>query len=839
MIQPCTLSLRRLGERIGFHALPAAFLAALVAVSFWRVFVGGVNLPIDVLYEETYPWKFQQPGVVAHNPNNRDPILLEYPVQHYVTTTVRNLQVPLWNPYVLGGVPELATGIFGVLYPLNAVYYLFPAIWAINIDVMLHVFLAGFFTYLYVVAIGGGRFGGAVAGACFMFSGIFTIYHALYPEYHAISWLPLAFLCAEKLVVEQRLRNAVLLGGVVAVQILAGQMQYIFYNLLAISAYLIFRGAVILHGTGKAASLTRPFWLATMGVGIGLALGAVQLIPTLELVPQSQRVFRPYHEMIPLGRSSWLSLLTAFSPTIFGTLPDRNWFGPGYPSTTMAYIGVAGLLLMVAALLLRRDKHVFVLAGLGLMTWLVALGTPFVYLLYTFVPGFSGLRQVGRAIYIYALVASILAGLGAAVIAQGPLGSADRLLRRLLIGAAGVWAVAVVGVLGAALWKDRLVPVATQLLADFAQGKGWTLAKSPAHYAERIGWMIQYELKYGAIFLAILGALLLVLAARRGGWLRPKAFQAVLAAVVAVDLLWFPLAYEHVVDPARYSLYAPSDSIAFLKRDPEKFRVLSLLSCGTGQAFHPNTLMPYGIEAIQAYNSLLPGRFGQFVRSLEKGKIVCGGEQHQNLFMLSRFRDDGMTQLLNVKYVATPPVAPFLQDKHLRLVFDGEVRLYENLRFLPRAFFVQNASWADQDEGILARLRRDDFEPRSLVVLKGDAGGRSEHRPSPEGSSAEVSVVDYQPSEVRVAVNAPTEGWVVLLDNDFPGWRASVDGYPARIYQANFTFRAVNVPAGRHRIEFSYRPLSFTLGVFVTGGALLACAIILWSERRRSMAPQC
>nr|MBI3612126.1 YfhO family protein [Nitrospirota bacterium] len=795
-------------------------------------------MPIDVLYEETYPWKFQKPGVVAHNPNNRDPILLEYPVQQYATTMIRNFQIPLWNPYVLGGVPELATGIFGVFYPFNGVYYLLPTVWAINIDVMLHAFLAGFFTYLYVVAIGGGRFGGVVAGACFMFSGILTLYHALYPEYHAISWLPLAFLCAEKLVVEQRLRNAVLLGGVIAVQVLAGQMQYIFYNLLAISAYLIFRGAVVVYETGKAGSLTRPFWLATLGVGIGLALGAVQLIPTLELVPQSQRVFRAYHEMIPLGRSSWLSLLTAFSPKIFGSFPDRNWFGPGYPSTTMAYIGVVGFLLMVAAVLLRRDKHVFVLAGLGLMTWLVALGTPFVYLLYTFVPGFSGLRQVGRAIYIYALVASILAGLGAAVIAQGTRGSTDRLLKRLLIGAAGVWAVTVVGVLGVVLWRDRLLPVATEFFVEFAKGKGWTLVKSSAHYAERIGGMIQYELRYGAIFLAVAGTLLLVLVVWRAGWLRPKAFQGVLAAIVAVDLLWFPLAYEHVVDTAEYSLYAPSDSIAFLKRDPEKYRVLSLLSCGTGQAFHPNTLMPYGIETIQAYNSLLPGRFGQFVRSLEETKIVCGGEQHQNLFMLSRFRDDGMTQLLNVKYVATPPVAPILQDKHLRLVFDGEVRLYENLQFLPRAFFVPNASWADQDENILARLRRDDFEPRSLVVLKGGPGGQIDRRPSPEGGPAEVSLVDYQPSEVRVMVNAPTDGWVVLLDNYFPGWRASVDGSPARIYQANFTFRAVNVPSGRHQIEFSYRPLSFTVGTLVTGGALLGCAVMLWYDKRRG-AIQC
>ncbi|MBI5570934.1 MAG: YfhO family protein [Desulfomonile tiedjei] len=796
-------------------------------------------MPIDVLYEETYPWKFQKPGTRAHNINSRDPILLEVPVQLYETEAVRKFQVPLWNPYLQAGVPELAAGIFGVFYPPNLVYYLLPEMWAVNADVLLHAFLAGLFMYYYVRFIGRSVFGGLIAGVTFMFSGSVTLYYAFYTVYHVICWLPLAFLCIEKLIVRQRFGSAVALGGVIGVQFLSGLLEFIFYNCVAIAVYTGLRYAVIVWEARSFRAVKRPLGMVALAVGIGLALGAIQLIPTLELVPLSQRIFRSYDEILPLGRTSWLSVLTALSPNVFGSYPDRNWFGPGFPINTMTYIGVSGLVLMFICLLTRRDRYMFVLTGVGLMTWLIALGTPLVYFLYTFVPGFSGLRQVGRILYLYTVVAAAMAGLGAATLEQTAPASTMRLLKRFLIGAVGIWTLIVVGVFGIAVGKDRLLPVAMEFFAEFAKGKGWVLAKSPVHYAERIGWMIQYELYYAVIFLVMSGIVLLLIAGYWKGWLRPATFKVALATAAVVDLLQFPLAYTHIVDSSKYPLYEISGSIAFLKQDQDKFRVLSLLSCGTGQAFHPNTLMPYGIEAIQAYNSLLPGRFGQFVRSLEEGKIMCGGEQHQNLFMLSRFRDDGMTQLLNVKYVATPPVAPILQDAHLRLVFDGEVRLYENLRFLPRAFFVPNASWADQDETILARLRRDDFEPRSLVVLKGDPGGQTDRRPSPEGLPAEVSVVDYQPSKVNVAVNAPTDGWIVLLDNDFPGWRASVDGNPAKIYQANFTFRAVNVPSGRHRIEFSYRPLSFTLGALVTSGALLACAVILWSDRRRSVVPQC
>jgi hypothetical protein len=436
------------------------------------------------------------------------------------------------------------------------------------------------------------------------------------------------------------------------------------------------------------------------------------------------------------------------------------------------------------------------------------------------------------------MVAAALAGLGVGTLEQGMTERANYLLKRFFMGAALVWFVVALGAVGVAVWKNRLLPVAMDVFGRYGHDKGWILIKSPSHYAERISWMIQYELVHGAIFLGFSGVILLLIAGWQKGWIRAPMFQVVLASLAVADLLAYPLAYVHIVDATAYPVYKVSDSVAFLKQDRDKFRVASLLSCGADQAFPPNTLMPYGIETVQGYNSFLPGRFGQFLHHLEGDDGTCGGDKHQNLFMIKHFRANGMGQLLNVKYVITPPVGPLLKDPDLSLVFDDEVRIYQNLRFLPRAFFVPDARWATEDEEVLRQLQREDFEPRSMVVLKGDVGGQIDRRSSPEGVPAEVSVVDYQPSEVRVAVNAPTDGWVVLLDNDFPGWRASIDGKPARIYQANFTFRAVNVPSGRHQIEFSYRPLSFTVGVLVTGGALLGCAVLLWYDKRRS-AIQC
>jgi uncharacterized membrane protein YfhO len=57
-------------------------------------------------------------------------------------------------------------------------------------------------------------------------------------------------------------------------------------------------------------------------------------------------------------------------------------------------------------------------------------------------------------------------------------------------------------------------------------------------------------------------------------------------------------------------------------------------------------------------------------------------------------------------------------------------------------------------------------------------------------------------------VDAPADGYLVLNDPYHPWWRASVDGRDAPILRANVLFRAVPVPAGRHRVEFAFEPLS-------------------------------
>ena len=71
-------------------------------------------------------------------------------------------------------------------------------------------------------------------------------------------------------------------------------------------------------------------------------------------------------------------------------------------------------------------------------------------------------------------------------------------------------------------------------------------------------------------------------------------------------------------------------------------------------------------------------------------------------------------------------------------------------------------------------------------------------------------------------------GMLVLADTAFPGWRATVNGQPARIYEPYGAMRGVALPAGRHIVEMTYRPLSVMLGAALSLiGAFAACVMEL------------
>ena len=92
-------------------------------------------------------------------------------------------------------------------------------------------------------------------------------------------------------------------------------------------------------------------------------------------------------------------------------------------------------------------------------------------------------------------------------------------------------------------------------------------------------------------------------------------------------------------------------------------------------------------------------------------------------------------------------------------------------------------------------------------------------------STGTARITDSRPNSVRIEAQLQSEGFLVLSDVHYSGWRASVDGRPAKILQTNSVFRGLPLGPGSHTIEFHFRPRSVYLGAVVSLATLVTLFI--------------
>lgn len=152
----------------------------------------------------------------------------------------------------------------------------------------------------------------------------------------------------------------------------------------------------------------------------------------------------------------------------------------------------------------------------------------------------------------------------------------------------------------------------------------------------------------------------------------------------------------------------------------------------------------------------------------------------------------------------------------------GAATVFENLRARPRAWLVPEVRHVSPDEALNAirSSRLSDgrgFDPARLALVE-DAIDFKTQQPDP-AAVARVVQVNSREMEVHTETSAPA--FLVTSDVLYPGWQATVDGAPARLYQTDYILRGVEVPAGSHIIRFTFIPKSFYYGAIVSGLSLL------------------
>jgi len=355
-----------------------------------------------------------------------DPYTQIYPMVYRAAQWVREGTLPLWNPYQYAGHPFLATVLYGVFYPGNLLFLVLPSEYAMEASSVLHLFLAGLFTYAFLREIDldvPAAFAGALT---FPLSGFFAS-QALWflPAWSAAVWLPLGLLAIERLLASRALGWACVLALCVALPVLAGWLQTWIYTMYCLGAYLALRTLALLVKPERRGAVLRAGMLGAVAMAVGIGLAAVQLIPSFELQSLGPR------------RPGGLTIIQSLG---MGAIPPERFLHgavdarPGFPRPT--YVGTLWLLLSVFTLLTARRIQVWFFLLLGAFAVLVALTvhTP-VFTLYRLLPASTWFRFPDRILFLYAFAASVLLASGLDAFIRAGARSRRRLLAALLASA--------------------------------------------------------------------------------------------------------------------------------------------------------------------------------------------------------------------------------------------------------------------------------------------------------------------------------------------------------------------------------------------------------------------
>jgi hypothetical protein len=166
----------------------------------------------------------------------------------------------------------------------------------------------------------------------------------------------------------------------------------------------------------------------------------------------------------------------------------------------------------------------------------------------------------------------------------------------------------------------------------------------------------------------------------------------------------------------------------------------------------------------------------------------------------------------------------------LQRVHSGDVKVYENTGVLDRAFVVHSTQIVADDHEALAALLDPSFDPRVEVVLQEPLTGTPLHQAIPDDVQlSPVQVQSYEAERVVIRADLDRPGFLVLSDTWYPGWQARVDGVEQPVLRANLNFRAIQLDAGRHTVEFVFHPVVVRIGAGISLSAVtVLLALGMW-----------
>lgn len=742
--------------------------------------------------------------------------------------------LPKWVPYVYGGMPVYANP-GSAYHPVHLLAEaLLPTGKVLAAIFVVQFWLAGTGMYLLARELRCRPWVAFVAGAAFQFTGVTMswVYAGHDGRIMVSTMAPLFFFFLHRGVRTGSIGPFAGAAGTLAFALLSFQIQNSYYLILAGFIWAVF----LLFHFGlhrRPAALARTLALGFGSIAFAFMIAAVNFLPFQDYVAESPRGMEGGR-----GYDYSTSYSMPFAGLVSMAVPEQQGASVADPATGRPlfpavdgfklhteYVGAFVLVLLFVGVMYGRSRYWWFFGGLALFALSMALGgnTPLYRLYYAALPGLDRFRAPDLTFYVAAFALVVMAALTLEALAERRAAAAAR--RAGVKDESGP---------GNVVWIGLGVVAVAVLGAMMAGG---ALPGEPSRAA---GWM------RFALFAGGITAVLWAWTSRRMG---STGAALLLALLTVADLAIVGRRFFHTTEgPAQ--VFAPDDVVSFLQSQPGPNRVWAFSvpgagvpTWGRGGSKGGDYPMLFGIEQVAGEHPNPLQRWVQYIGAGEQEitdfhnllgprdslAVVQGAGGEQAIVFNPR---PGLLEAANVRYVVS--MAP-LAHPGLREVFRGSALVYQVVNALDRAYLVPDVRKLPED-GILPAMTAGGWNPAQTAFVPADAPVNVPGGPLTGGAR----VTAHEEDRVTVQATASRPALMVLADNAYHGWTATVDGRETPIVRTNHTLRGVVVPAGTHTVEFTFRPGDLYTGfyLYLAGFGLLAAyaVFLLIRGRRRGAA---
>lgn len=712
--------------------------------------------------------------------------------------------IPQWNPYIFGGMPFSAViGHGDIFYPTAWLRWFTPVDWAMSFGFFFHIALAGAAVYAFIRALGLSWTAAVVAGVAYQLSG--NVSSMLSPGHDGKLFVcaltPFAFMALLRAVRHGRWGYYGLLALVVGLAILSPQVQMAYYMMVACGLFAIWLAFFDPERRKINPWITLATALAAVVLGIGVSM--IQIYPILSHVKYTPRAVSGASTGWEYATSYALpvpELITVILPQFSGMLD--HYTGSNGIKTHTEYLGVLTLVLAIFGAGLAHKRKVLlpfaVIAGLFL---LISFGghTPFYRIWYEVMPMMKQVRAAGMAFFLVGFSTAVMAAYGVERIRLGEVRPARIYL----------WFGIAVG-LGLLSAAGALEPVSEAFSHQMLRGR-------PGH-AE--------DLQMGGFrlmgFAALGGALLLALTRRK---LSDAMAASALILVVGADSWSILRSFANWLPPASVT-YGDDQVIATLKQDTKlPFRIFDPNGAAAqAQAYGHSLLMAHRVPTLFGYH----GMESVYFDSLFGGKNIWTNQLDPSLWNLYSLNYLVFNQELQEDIPGYHKVmGPVQSMVNLR---PSEVVLYQRDSLLPWVRVVSRGIKVPEDQ-LIPTLINAGFPTDEFVLFADTAqvSGTTTSTERPGPSPIKATLTEWRPGAMKVQLQGSDSvtNWLLVAENWYPDWHATVDGSPAPAVRADYALLGVPIPPGAREISLVFDVAEYHKGKWITLISVIAALAVL------------